>query len=200
MGRVKLDLAGLKRYQKELGCMQEETGAFFEACAKELAARLLAKVIRRTPVGPGAFAVERGESGAVLKKTRGKNKGKVKLRRLTNGGTLRRGWTADTEQEAAAGKGNGQEAGAFAQGLRVERVGNAYQITVRNPVSYASYVEYGHRQTPGRFVPQIGKRLRKAWTPGQFMLTLSIAELKNEAPQVLEKKLAQFIRRNFDAK
>ena len=47
-----------------------------EACAKELAARLLAKVIKRTPVG-------QYPSGS----------GKV-------GGTLRRGWTAGKNQNA----------------------------------------------------------------------------------------------------
>lgn len=49
---------------------------FIESCAKELAARLLAKVIKRTPVG-------RYKKGS----------GKV-------GGTLRRGWTAGKNQSA----------------------------------------------------------------------------------------------------
>lgn len=30
-------------------------------------------------------------------------------------------------------------------------------------VSYAPFVEYGHRQTPGRFVPAIGARLITDW-------------------------------------
>lgn len=51
---------------------------FFTACAKELAARLLAKVIKRTPVG-------QYESGS----------GKV-------GGTLRRGWTAGQQANASS--------------------------------------------------------------------------------------------------
>ena len=49
-----------------------------ESCAKELAARLLAKVVKRTPVG-------QYPSGS----------GKV-------GGTLRRGWTAGKDQNATA--------------------------------------------------------------------------------------------------
>ena len=51
---------------------------FFTSCAKELAARLLAKVIKRTPVGQYP-----------------KGSGKV-------GGTLRRGWTAEQTSDAAA--------------------------------------------------------------------------------------------------
>lgn len=51
---------------------------FFESCAKELAARLLAKVIKRTPVGE--YPVETGKKG----------------------GTLRRGWTGEKTANASA--------------------------------------------------------------------------------------------------
>lgn len=44
--------AGLKNLQKQLNKIQQgNVEAFIEECAKELAARLLAKVIKRTPVG-----------------------------------------------------------------------------------------------------------------------------------------------------
>lgn len=55
---------------------EKEIDLFISACAKELAARLLAKVIKRTPVG-------QYPSGS----------GKV-------GGTLRRGWTAGKSASA----------------------------------------------------------------------------------------------------
>ena len=54
----------------------EQIDLFIESCAKELAARLLAKVIKRTPVGQYS-----------------KSSGKV-------GGTLRRGWTGGKNQAA----------------------------------------------------------------------------------------------------
>jgi hypothetical protein len=42
----------LKKFQEKLNKLNEtEANGFIEACAKELAARLLAKVIKRTPVG-----------------------------------------------------------------------------------------------------------------------------------------------------
>ena len=41
----------------------------------------------------------------------------------------------------------------------VEKRGRTYRIKVSNPVSYATFVDKGHRQTPGRFVPILGKRL-----------------------------------------
>lgn len=57
---------------------QEQVDLFIDACAKELAARLLAKVIKRTPVGDYP-----------------NNSGK-------KGGTLRRGWTGGKNSSAVA--------------------------------------------------------------------------------------------------
>ncbi len=86
-------------------------------------------------------------------------------------GNLRRGWTA----------------------TEVRKVDGGYQIEVINPAEYASYVEFGHRQTPGRYVPAIGKRLKANWVKGRFMLTISEQELETMAPQILEKKLQKFL-------
>ncbi len=52
MGKIgKFDCREMKELQRQLQNLQEKQGEFLESCAKELAARLLAKVIRRTPVG-----------------------------------------------------------------------------------------------------------------------------------------------------
>ena len=104
------------------------------------------------------------------------------------GGTLRRGWTG--------GKNTGAK--AYAQALPVQKAGNLYTITVINPVEYASYVEFGHRQTPGRFIPAIGKRLKNSWVEGQYMLTLSEDDLKTISPKVLQQKLDKYLREVFN--
>lgn len=72
MGRMgSFDLGELRKLQERLNKVtQDDIDAFLEACAKELAARLLAKVIRRTPVGQ--YPAGSGKTG----------------------GTLRRGWTS----------------------------------------------------------------------------------------------------------
>lgn len=72
----RFDIAGLKELQSRLQNLQDPD-AFCEACAKELAARLLAKVIKRTPVGQ--YPAGSGKTG----------------------GTLRRGWTTGKRQAAA---------------------------------------------------------------------------------------------------
>lgn len=135
-GRV--DFSQMKRLQKKMEKL-ERAGLekFCEDAAKELAARLLAKVIKRTPVGDY-------------------DDGKV-------GGTLRRGWTAKTHREAELSStfGGGTGAKTFANSLEVTKKGNTYEIMVINPVEYAPYVEFGHRTrnhqgwVPGRFMMTI---------------------------------------------
>lgn len=63
--------------------------------------------------------------------------------------------------------------------------GNAFVIELRNNADYASYVENGHRQTPGRYVPAIGKRLKASWVPGQHMLMKTMFEIDGQMPQLL---------------
>ena len=74
---VNMNYDGLKKLRDQLAKI-DQTDEFFNACAKELAARLLAKVIKRTPVGD-------------YPKSTGKT-----------GGTLRRGWTAGQNSNAKA--------------------------------------------------------------------------------------------------
>jgi len=120
---------------------ENQFNLFMEACAKELAARLLTKVIKRTPVGEYPHRV---------------------------GGTLRRGWTAEKQQDVAS----------YVNSLKVNHFDDTYVIEIVNPVEYASYVEFGHRT-----------RNHKGWVEGRFMLTISTKEIQDAAPAILEKKL-----------
>lgn len=54
--------------------------------------------------------------------------------------------------------------------LGVEKVGKTFISTTANNLEYAKYVEFGHQQTPGRYVPVLGKRLVKDRVPGQFIM------------------------------
>lgn len=158
------DFKQLKNLQEKLNKLQrDDFQAFCEEVAKELAARLLAKVIKRTPVGQ--YPAETGKVG----------------------GTLRRGWTAKTEEEAMKGAVPGTN--AYVDSLNVAKVGDVYQIEIINPVHYASYVEYGHRT-----------RNHKGWVPGKFMLTISANELETQAPKILEKKILKYLGECFDGK
>lgn len=133
---------------------------FCQDVSKELAARLLALVIPRTPVGH-------------YPKSSGKK-----------GGTLRRGWTARTAGEAAAG--STRDAKAYAAALPVSRQGRDFYVQVINPVEYASWVEYGHTYDH-----------RKKWMKGQYFLTLSEHDLERLAPGLIERKLEALLREVF---
>lgn len=150
----KVDFKQFEDLQKKMQKLQaKEQNEFMEACVKELSARLLAKVIKRTPVGQYPS-----------------NAGK-------NGGTLRRGWTAEKVQSVQS----------YVDSLSINKVGNTYEIEIINPVKYASYVEYGHRT-----------RNHKGWVPGRFMLTISEQELDAHKEKILEKKLMKYLGEIFN--
>ena len=117
----KCDFKQLQKLRDNLAELQE-TGMdkFCREMSKELAARLLALVIPRTPVGrykdPVDFTTKDGKHVHFIPHT-GKN-----------GGSLRRAWTVAPQ---------------------IEKVGNEYRINVINTMEYASYVEFGHC-TPDR--------------------------------------------------
>lgn len=179
----KCDYKQLEEFQKKIEKLaQADSINFFEECAKELAARLLRKVIKRTPVSDNQY-----ENQIV--------NDKEKRYTVKNGGTLRRGWTCKTEKEAENGKET--DVSAWVNSLGIKKIGNVFQIEVLNPVNYASYVEFGHRQEPGRFVPAIGKRLVSSWVEGQYMLTISEKEIEMQAPKILERKLTEYLKECF---
>lgn len=131
-GRV--DYRQLKKLQQRMQKLAKaEFDKFCEDMAKEIAARLLSKVIKRTPVG-------QYDDGRV-------------------GGTLRRGWTSKSHR--AAELGGGSSTNEYVDSMIVTKKGNVYYIDVINPVEYAAYVEYGHRTrnhkgwVPGRFMMTI---------------------------------------------
>ncbi len=194
----KCDFKQLKKLQENMQKMVDdgEIIKFNEECARELAARLLAMVIKRTPVGENQYEDVTDDNGNKVTYKKGKNKGKTKQRVVRQGGTLRRGWTSQTEQEAESG--NSKNAKEWASSLIVSKNDNIYQVEIINPVHYASYVEYGHRQEPGRFVPAIGKKLVNSWVDGAFMLTISEKDLEEVAPKILEKKISKFLEGCFN--
>ena len=69
------------------------------------------------------------------------------------------------------------------------------QVTIYNPMEYASYVEYGHDQEVGRFVPTIGKRLKNPHVDGVYMLHTAANEVQQGMGQRLEKQYENYLRR-----
>lgn len=136
------DSSQMRKLQENMNKLQgANIDAFCEECAKELAVRLLAKVIKRTPVGQ--YPAGSGKKG----------------------GTLRRGWTSQN------GSGGNTSAKKVVDSLRVHHYGDTYVIEIVNPVEYASYVEYGHRTrnhkgwVSGQFMMTISEQEIQAIAP-----------------------------------
>ena len=190
---VKINLAGLEVMKKNLEDIQKNQAEIMASLVKSLGALLLRKVIFRTPVGDyeNDFQTYKRDNkkknikaGDIKYDKNGKAKRKsyksITTKNVTyiyrrRGGNLRRNWTIG----------------------QVFKNGNLYSVEVINPTHYASYVEYGHRQTPGRFVPVLGKKLKRAWVPGRFMLTISENEIKENMDAILEKKLDSILKKVF---
>jgi len=156
-GRV--DIRDFKKLQKRLDRLARfDVDAFILAVTKALAGRLMRRVIKRTPVG----------------QYKGKeNEGKI-------GGTLRRGWTAQTEEEAETSPEMEDVLGAqaYVNSLEITKSGGVFTIQLINPVNYASYVEFGHRTAN-----------HKGWVNGHFMLTISEKEIEDLQPALIERML-----------
>jgi hypothetical protein len=164
----------LKKLQAELKKLDDQKDEFMRSCAKELAARLLAKVVRRTPVGDyNTYWTDKDGTRILDLKD---NKPVILKKSDKKGGTLRRGWTA----------GNRENAVQFAKSLPVHHFGGNYVIEIENSVFYAIYVEYGHRTKSG------------SWVPGKFMMTISEQELEKIAPALLEKRIAGFLKERLN--
>ena len=58
-------------------------------------------------------------------------------------------------------------------------------LLVGTNVEYAPYVELGHRQQPGRFVPKIKKRLVRAWVPGKPFLRPAFENHTDEIEKII---------------
>ena len=52
--------------------------------------------------------------------------------------------------------------------------GNEYSMTIGSSLSYAKYVEEDHKQEVGRYVPAIGKKLKKEFVPGNHVIKDSV--------------------------
>ena len=120
MGDVKVNLKELEEFRDKVQTAADEAGrqAFIEACANQLAARLLAAVIKRTPVGD--YSGEEYDCKQKIKTGDFHHKGHKDVK---NGGELRKSWTVD----------------------KIEKSGSCYTVKIKTDKDYASYVEYGHR-------------------------------------------------------
>lgn len=161
------DISGLKKLQSDLQKLEKEAPKTCQKCSDELAARLLRLVKQKTLPG------KKPELDDSLSKKQRKVAEEIWDGYV--GGELRRGWTVQ-------------------KGINS---GGTYVNFVINPVKYGPYVEYGHYQQRGRYVPALGKSLTKSWVKGSFMLIKSLQDLEKIAPNVIQKNVDAMMKEVF---
>ena len=72
------------------------------------------------------------------------------------------------------------------------------RVVVANSAKYAEYVEYGHRQEPGRFVPKLGKRLKHSWVRGQFFAKRSGETIRKNADKIMRPVIIKEVQKIID--
>lgn len=175
---VRVDTRELEKFSaefKKLGAEKADT--FMAHAVRECAGRMLSLVIPATPVGDS-----RQDADGNL---------------IHVGGALRRAWTCRTEAEANAGTERDPDTYAASLPLVQHKRGGQHSVKLVNPMHYASYVEYGHRQTPGRYVPAIGKRLVNSFVEGQHFLEQSEDAFREKAPETLQLLLDNYLKQVF---
>lgn len=73
-----------------------------------------------------------------------------------------------------------------------ERI-NDTTVKVQNTASYASYVNDGHRQRPGRFIPVLGKRLIKSFVKGLHMQEKAEAATRRASDKIMKNALDDYL-------
>lgn len=73
-----------------------------------------------------------------------------------------------------------------------ERI-NDSTVKVLNTASYASYVNDGHRQRPGRFIPVLGKRLTKSFVKGLHMQEKAEAATRRASEKIMKNALDDYL-------
>jgi hypothetical protein len=165
---VTVDVEGLEKLRADFEKINVDD--IMRKSADKIMEEMLKEVIKATPVG----------HKPVIKNTKIKVTGEYGTKKsfLTaqaaawygyRGGTLRRGWMAAKETPSFVHNGN------------------VYSLTVTNSVYYSDYVDLGHRQQKGRYVPAIGKRLVRSYVPGQQFTTRAEDAVQPKAEKVVNK-------------
>ena len=83
---------------------------------------------------------------------------------------------------------------------KAKRSGKHYRAEIYNNIEYAPWVENGHRQEVGRYVPAIGKRLVNGFVEGKHMLREGLFDLQKAAPDFIKTKSEEFLSRMMEGK
>ena len=187
MGRNgRVDTSELSKLLANIEGMKEATPEFLRQCTNELGQRLLRKVIRRTPVGKKPTF--NGDKTVKVEGKSGKSKTFLTKEGAAYENMMKTYWSGYTGGQL---RKDWKMTEAHSKGYN-------YTVTVKNSMNYASYVEHGHRQTPGRFIPALRKTAVVSWVKGRHMLSASVNELEDSKYKIVESKLDAFLKERMN--
>ena len=118
--------------------------------------------------------------------------------KLTPVGEVPKDISEECKQKYWSGYSGGTLKGAWRSSSPMFTERGGCKVVISNSEEYASYVEYGHRQKVGRYVPMIEKKLKNNWVEGKYMMTKTNAKIKEGMPRFLDRKLKQFFENGLD--
>jgi len=169
---MSLDCSEFKKWRDKLVKMEREYDAFLKSFLLEMGLRALAKTKKNTPVDTGLLrnSWQLGDSNYTIQ-TKSNGNGGIDVYTDINNASYSK-----------------------ASVKSVIRKGDLLEITIYNPIEYASFIEYGHRQIVGKYVPILGKKLKQPWVVGKYMATIAIKEIEDQIPTRFEERFKQWIK------
>lgn len=100
------------------------------------------------------------------------------------------GGTAEAYAKVNLTRNRSVDTGVLRNSITHQKV-DEYTEAVGTNVEYAPYVELGHHQQPGRYVPAIGKRLKASWVPGKPYLRPAVENHASEYTNIIKTELSE---------
>ena len=109
---------------------------------------------------------------------------------------------ADAKRNTPVGQyppGSGRVGGFMRKSWAVtptKKTASGVEKSLINTAEYASFVNYGHRQEVGRYVPAIGKRLVRPWVKGKFILEKAVSKVEKQLVEEFRKEVERVNRKH----
>ena len=179
MAELDFDFSGIETFQQNLERMADpvQLSGVMNSVANRMGAIYLREVKKKTPVGPRSIQILEGHDA---------NGNPIFKTHYFDTQNMRKSWFMDA---ASVKSGNSN--------LTVS-------VKVYNTSRYASYVDDGHRQKVGQFLPFIGAgwqsgkvhgaRLKKSWVDGLHITTHAKNVVENNANNIMNSGLNAWLR------
>lgn len=189
MARVKLDIGGLRKFQEQIKRASLISQAVMVREGLQImAAEYVRAAKRATPISGGKEFEVSEKTYSRINAYEVTSKGYAVARNRNRGGR-----TKQLKRIAKSKDGNTYKVLTPSEHMRrswsvlnIRRRGTEFIIPVINTASYASFVNDGHRQQKGRFVPAIGKRLTKSFVPGLHITEKAEQSVKRKTRKILQ--------------